>query len=249
MDRSSKHGILPLNNEQDLPESSLLIKKTLSVGQLICNKSCNTLYYTAKTLILQIKTDFFQDLTMEKAHVTGKKTLYAGKFLALELLNYQHDDGRILTWESAVRNPSVPAVMILPEIKPDNEIIIIRQFRPPTGRYVWETPAGLIEPGEDPAVAALRELEEETGYTGKLRKILPASFSSSGLSGESVYMAFVEIDGSLYPPERKLETNFDDSESIAAFRIKRSELNRFLLEKVADGDGVDSKLLLFSEMC
>lgn len=186
---------------------------------------------------------------MKKAHVIEKKSLYAGNYLALELLSYQHDDGRILSWESAVRNPSVSAVMILPEIKPDNEIVIIRQFRPPTGRYVWETPAGLIDPGEDPADAALRELEEETGYTGKLVKILPESFSSSGLSGESVYMAFVEIDGTLYPPERKLTTNFDDSESISTYRIKRAELNSFLLQKVAEGDGVDSKLLLYSQMC
>ena len=249
MKQLSDHGNLPLNNEQDLPESLLVIKKTLSVGQLICNKSCNNLYYTAKIQILQIKTDFFRDLTMKKAHVTDKKTLYAGNYLALELLNYQHDDGRILTWESAVRNPSVPAVMILPEIKPDNEIIIIRQFRPPTGRYVWETPAGLIDPGEDPAAAALRELKEETGYTGKLLRILPPSFSSSGLSGESVYMAFVEINGREYPPERKLETDFDDSESITTYRIKRSELNKFLLERISEGDGVDSKLLLYSEMC
>lgn len=183
---------------------------------------------------------------MEKAHVVNKKTLYAGNYLALELLNYQHDDGRILTWESAVRNPSVPAVMILPEIKPDNEIVIIRQFRPPTGKYVWETPAGLIDPGEDPAEAALRELEEETGYRGKLTRIMPASYSSSGLSGESVYMAFVEIDGSEYPADRKLETRFDDSESIATYRVKHSELNSFLMQKVSEGDGVDSKLLLYS---
>lgn len=185
---------------------------------------------------------------MEKAHIISKKTLYAGNFLALELLNYHHDDGRTLTWESAVRNPSVPAVMILPEIKPDNEIVIIRQFRPPTGRYVWETPAGLIDPGEDPAAAALRELEEETGFTGKLTRILPPSFSSSGLSGESVYMAFVEINGNDYPPERKLETDFDDSESIATYRIKRSELNSFLRQRITEGDGVDSKLLLYSEI-
>ncbi len=192
--------------------------------------------------------DFFQVLSMKQAHIVEKQTIHSGKYLALELLKYQHDDGRILTWESAVRTNSTPAVMILPEIKPDNEIVVIRQFRPPTGRYMWETPAGLIDPGEDPADAALRELEEETGYTGKLTRILPPSYSTAGLTGENVYMAFVEINGNDYPPERQLVTDFDDSESIAACRIRKSELNAFLLQKIAEGDGVDSKLLLYSEL-
>lgn len=185
---------------------------------------------------------------MKQAHIVDKQNIHSGKFLALELLHYRHDDGRILTWESAVRINSAQAVMILPEIKPDNEIIIIRQFRPPTGRYMWETPAGLIDPGEAPASAALRELEEETGYTGKLTRILPPSYSTAGLTGESVYMAFVEINGNDYPPERKLATNFDDSESIVSYRVKKTELNDFLLKKIAEGDGVDSKLLLYSEL-
>ena len=50
--------------------------------------------------------------------------------------------------------------------KPDNEIIIIRQFRPPTGKFSIELPAGLLDkPGESVADAAVRELYEETGYT------------------------------------------------------------------------------------
>ncbi len=186
---------------------------------------------------------------MKKAFVSGEKMLYAGKYLALKLLSYTNEEGRELVWESAVRNPVTPAVMILPEIKPDNEVVVIRQFRPATGRYVWETPAGLIDPGEDPAAAALRELAEETGFSGRLTKILPPSYSSSGLSGENVYMAFVEIDGAEYPPERRLETDFDDSENIATYRVKKCELNKFLLDAVAEGDGVDSKLLLYSELC
>ncbi|MBR2357749.1 MAG: NUDIX hydrolase [Lentisphaeria bacterium] len=183
---------------------------------------------------------------MKEACITGKKTLYSGKFLALELLDYTNEFDRQLTWESAVRVNSTAAVMILPHIMPDDELVIIRQFRPPTGRYVWETPAGLIDPGEDPAAAALRELKEETGFSGKITGILPFSFSSSGLSGESVYMAFVEIDGRDYPPERQLETDFDEAENIASFRVKRTQLHDFLQDAVKRGDGVDSKLLLYS---
>ena len=185
---------------------------------------------------------------MASSHIVGEKLLHKGNFIALKLMEYIDEKNIKRNWEAAVRTPSTPAVMILPVIRPDNEILIIRQFRPPAGRYVWETPAGLIDPGEDAGSAALRELAEETGFSGKLLKVLPPSYSSSGLSGEAVYLAFVEIDGNEYPPERKLETCFDESENITSYRIKMPDLNAFLLEAVNKGDGVDSKLLLISEM-
>ena len=185
---------------------------------------------------------------MTKACITGENVLCSGRFIALHRLNYIDDRNIERTWESAVRVNSTPAVMVLPVIKPDNEIVLIRQFRPPTGRYMWETPAGLIDPGEDVATAALRELAEETGFSGTVTRLLPASYSTAGLSGESVYMAFVEIDGTLYPPERQLQTDFDESENIVTYRVKRSELNKFLLDAISRGDAVDSKLLLYSEI-
>ena len=185
---------------------------------------------------------------MKSARVIGEKSLYSGNYLALKLVTYEAEDGCVRNWEAAVRNPPTSAVMILPLIVPDDEVVIIRQFRPPAGSYVWETPAGLIDPGEDPGTAALRELAEETGFTGKLLKVLPPSLSTAGMSGESVYMAFVEIDGTLYPPERQLQTDFDESENIVTYRVKRCELNKFLLDAVSRGDAVDSKLLLYSEI-
>ena len=189
---------------------------------------------------------------MKSARVISEKSLYSGNYIALKLVTYEAEDGCVRNWEAAVRNPPTSAVMILPLIVPDDEVVILRQFRPPTGTYVWETPAGLIDPGEDPGedpgAAALRELAEETGFTGKLLKVLPPSLSTAGMSGESVYMAFVEIDGTLYPPERQLQTDFDESENIVTYRVKRSELNKFLLDAVSRGDAVDSKLLLYSEI-
>jgi ADP-ribose pyrophosphatase len=62
------------------------------------------------------------------------------------------------------------AVVVLP-ITADGDAVLTRQFRPGPERVVWELPSGYVEPGEEPAEAALRELREETGYTGELRAI------------------------------------------------------------------------------
>lgn len=51
-------------------------------------------------------------------------------------------------------------------VTPDQEIVLIRQFRYGVGEPRWEIPAGVIEPGEDAADTAVRELREETGYAG-----------------------------------------------------------------------------------
>jgi ADP-ribose pyrophosphatase len=50
-------------------------------------------------------------------------------------------------------------------LTPDRRVVMIRQYKHGIGETVLELPAGAMEPGEDPAACAARELEEETGYT------------------------------------------------------------------------------------
>lgn len=70
----------------------------------------------------------------------------------------------------------------------------MRQFRPAFGGPVLEFPAGLVDAGESHEEAALRELREETGYRGQLKKLIAPKAVSSGLSSESIAMAMVDVD-------------------------------------------------------
>lgn len=94
------------------------------------------------------------------------------------------------TERMVVRHPG--AVVILP-LLPDGRIILVRQYRYAIGSDLWELPAGTLEPGEDPATTARRELQEEAGYRpGRLTE-LGAFYSAPGFCSERLW-AYLAAD-------------------------------------------------------
>lgn len=78
------------------------------------------------------------------------------------------------------------AVVILP-VLPDDRLVMIRNFRPTLGRELWEFPAGTLDqPGEPPATAAQRELEEEAGYRADKIRLLCEMHPSPGVMDERI---------------------------------------------------------------
>ena len=78
-----------------------------------------------------------------------------------------------------------------------------RQYRHAANQYLWELPAGKLEPGEDPLTGAQRELEEETGYRAKKWKPLVEYYASPGFLGESMKVFLAEgLAGRRSPPRR-----------------------------------------------
>jgi len=73
----------------------------------------------------------------------------------------------------------------------DNEILLIKQYRMPINKWIYEVPAGTLEKGEDPSECAVRELIEETGYKPREIIHLFSMYLSPGYSNEymHVYLA------------------------------------------------------------
>jgi 8-oxo-dGDP phosphatase len=87
-----------------------------------------------------------------------------------------------LAERDVVLHPGAVAALALDDA---DRILMIRQYRHPVGRLLWEIPAGLRDvAGEDPWVTAQRELREETGYRARDWRVLADYYSSPGFSTE-----------------------------------------------------------------
>jgi len=90
-------------------------------------------------------------------------------------------------------------------------VLLVRQYRLPARQYLWELPAGRVDPGETPLQAARRELAEETGYRARRMKKLVEFWASPGFLAEkmTVYLATELTDGESTPMEdERIETRW-----------------------------------------
>lgn len=113
--------------------------------------------------------------------------------------------------------------------KKDPWVVMERQYRHAARQFLWELPAGKIEPGEDPLAGAQRELAEETGYRARKWREMLDYFASPGFVGESMTIFLAEglTAGDADPEE---------DEKIELRLVKLSELLK-MIEKGAILDG------------
>jgi ADP-ribose pyrophosphatase len=120
------------------------------------------------------------------AKLIDRQVLYAGKKLRLELHHLQSDVED--EHERYVREVIVhPGAVTVIGFLPDDQILLIRNYRYPIGQILLELPAGTLEKGEDPMNCAGRELLEETGYLAGRMKPLGNFFTSPGILSEKMY--------------------------------------------------------------
>lgn len=176
--------------------------------------------------------------------IIGETSLADGRFLTLKRLTWLDDGGVEREWETADRAGGRGAVMIIAWLAPSERLALIRQYRPPARRFVIEFPAGMVDVGESPAAAALRELREETGFTARDVSVFPAAYSTPGMSDEAVFVVRAEIDESA-PENRVLRPDFDPSENIETILVERSDLAEFYRRETAAENAFDAKLAAY----
>lgn len=116
-------------------------------------------------------------------HCTKSSRIYEGKILNLRVDQVQFEDGTS-TIREVIEHRGAAAIVPILE---GDRVVLVRQFRYAANSELLEIPAGTLEPGEDPEICALRELEEETGYKSKeILKILECHIAP-GYSTEKIH--------------------------------------------------------------
>ncbi|MDE2572646.1 MAG: NUDIX hydrolase [bacterium] len=118
----------------------------------------------------------------------SSRRIYEGRVISLRVDQIDSPEGKPRPYE-VVEHPG--AVCILAQPAP-GEVVMIRQYRPAVGRYLWEVPAGKLEPGERPVDCAVRELREETGYRCERMRELWTFYASPGFCNELLHLCVAE---------------------------------------------------------
>ncbi len=112
------------------------------------------------------------------------KTIYTGRVVHLHVDTVLLPNGVTVDLE-VIRHPGAAAVVPL---KSDGTVILIKQFRHATGGFIYEIPAGKLNPGEQPLRCAERELEEEIGYRAGRFDLLSSIYTAPGFTDEIIHV-------------------------------------------------------------
>ena len=169
-------------------------------------------------------------------------TLGEGQWISLKKSTFENDRGESFSWEHIARKGNGLAVVILATLQPANEVLLIRQFRPGANGFVLALPAGMVETGAtDVGTEALRELLEETGYTGSIVELSPVLSSFPALSDATVQLALVTIDSTL-PENQHPVQRLEPGEIIETLKVPMSEVRDFIKREAQSGTLVVSGL-------
>ena len=162
-----------------------------------------------------------------------EEVMWQGKFITAK---------RRGRWEYAGRARGIRAAAIV-AIDDDGHVLLVEQYRVPLGRVCLEIPAGLIgdhegQEDEDATAAAIRELEEETGYRAGRMEPIGEFYSSPGMVSEAFTLLrardLVKVG----------EGGGTDSEDIVVHRVKLRDLPQFVAEWRERGHGVDVRIAM-----
>jgi len=115
--------------------------------------------------------------------------VYTGKIITLDMDTVRFPDGSTGELEM-IRHPGASAVVpFLSDPRGDDpQVLLIRQYRYAADGYLYEIPAGRLDPGENPHDCAVRELKEETGCTADQLDYLLTIYTTPGFTDEKIHL-------------------------------------------------------------
>lgn len=151
--------------------------------------------------------------------VVETRRLFQGRVLKLRVDRVRLEGGVEATRE-VVEHPGAVAVVAVDQ---QRQVVLVRQYRHPVGQPLDELPAGKLEPGEDPLLAAQRELEEETGLLAGSWREIGDFFTAPGFADERMrlYLALDLRPGQVHP---------DADEDLQTFRLNLRDAARAATE-------------------
>ncbi|WP_235587064.1 NUDIX hydrolase [Ferroacidibacillus organovorans] len=172
---------------------------------------------------------------MSEFHETLLRTerVFQGRMIALDQDLVRLPNGRESTRE-VVRHPGAVCILLQDGL---GRLCLVRQYRHPVGKELYELPAGKLDRGEDPQSAAARELYEETGRLATVIRHALTFFTTPGFTDEVMHLYVAECDDTR---EKTGELHLDDDEFLAVTYHTRNEVQAML----ARGALVDAKTLI-----
>jgi ADP-ribose pyrophosphatase len=171
--------------------------------------------------------------------INGIKKLTDNRYLNLYELDATFRDGSRAPYYVASRRKSADLIKAAShDNHPDgvilcgvygeekDRLVLIRQYRYPIDGYVYEFPAGLVEPGEDMVQAGIREMKEETGLSFSPALATQPFFMTVGMTDESCGFVFGYCDG------QPTNAHQEGSEDIQVVLADRAECRRILNEEL-----------------
>lgn len=168
---------------------------------------------------------------MPNLKVLKSEKIYSGKIFDLIVDEILYPSGNKSVREVAAH----PGGAVVVPVLGNNDIILVKQYRYPIRQFVYELPAGKLNPGEDPAACACRELEEETGYQAARWKKLTAIYTTPGFCNEQLHL-YLATDLSKSERGQQLE------EGEASLTVENIPLRR-VIEMIEKGEIVDGKTI------
>jgi len=144
---------------------------------------------------------------------------FEGRIITLQVDEVELPNGKTSNRE-IVKHPGAVAVIAVTK---DKKIVLVEQFRKALERSIIEIPAGKIEIGEAPEKTALRELEEETGYTTENLQYIQSFATSPGFADEIIHLYFAENIEKLEQP-----VGLDEDEFVELLHVTISEMEEMV---------------------